>query len=104
MYANGKLWGALNTPINPNGGAHPSGFAWFIVNPNAREVVLQGCLGAAGNDFAYPAIHCAGCGVPGAGSTTLQPAAVASPPFHDATGTASRAWNADAAVQTSTPR
>jgi len=56
MYANGKLWGALDTALNPDGGAQRAGIAWFIVNPNAGKVDLQGYLGAAGYDFTYPAI------------------------------------------------
>jgi hypothetical protein len=56
MYANGKLWGALDTALNPDGGAQRAGIAWFIVNPNTPKVVMQGYLGAAGYDFTYPAI------------------------------------------------
>jgi len=56
MYANGKLWGALDTALNPDGGAQRAGIAWFIINPDANKVVLQGYLGAAGFDFTYPAI------------------------------------------------
>jgi hypothetical protein len=56
MYANGKLWGSLDTALNPDGGAQRAGIAWFIVNPNAGKVVNQGYLGAAGYDFTYPAI------------------------------------------------
>ena len=56
MYANGKLWGALDTALNPDGGPQRAGIAWFIVNPNAGKVVLQGYLGATGYDFTYPAI------------------------------------------------
>ena len=56
MYANGKLWGSLDTALNPDGGAQRAGIAWFIVNPNAGKVVRQGYLGAAGYDFTYPAI------------------------------------------------
>jgi hypothetical protein len=55
-YANGKLWGALDTAINPDGGAQRAGIAWFIVNPDSGRVVLQGYLGATGHDFTYPAI------------------------------------------------
>ena len=36
MYANGKLWGALDTALNPDGGPQRAGIAWYIVNPNAR--------------------------------------------------------------------
>jgi hypothetical protein len=56
MWANGKLWGALDTAINPDGGPQRAGVAWFIVNPNAGRMVLQGYLGATGYDFTYPAI------------------------------------------------
>ena len=56
MYANGKLWGALDTALNPDGGAQRAGIAWYIVNPNSNKVVMQGYLGAAGYDFTYPAI------------------------------------------------
>jgi len=56
MYANGKLWGALDTALNPDGGPQRAGIAWFIINPNAGKVDLQGYLGATGFDFTYPAI------------------------------------------------
>jgi hypothetical protein len=56
IYANGKLWGALDTALNPDGGPQRAGIAWFIVNPKAGKVSLQGYLGAAGYDFTYPAI------------------------------------------------
>ncbi len=55
-YANGKLWGALDTALNPDGGAQRAGIAWYIVNPSAGKVVLQGYLGSTGHDFTYPAI------------------------------------------------
>ncbi len=57
MYANGKLWGALDTAVNPDGGTQRAGIAWFILNPNANDgPAKQGYLGAAGYDFTYPAI------------------------------------------------
>jgi hypothetical protein len=56
IYANGKLWGALDTALNPDGGSQRAGIAWFILNPNSAKVVLQGYLGAAGYDLTYPAI------------------------------------------------
>lgn len=56
MYANGKLWGALDTAVNPDGGAQRAGIAWFILNPNADGVAKQGYLGSTGYDFTYPAI------------------------------------------------
>lgn len=56
MYANGKLWGALDTALNPDGGAQRAGIAWYVINPSSNKVTMQGYLGAAGYDFAYPAI------------------------------------------------
>ena len=61
MYANGKLWGALDTALTV-GGTNRAGIEWFIVKPDvstgtlAAKVALQGYLGAAGYDFTYPAI------------------------------------------------
>lgn len=56
MYANGKVWGALDTALNPDGGPSRAGIAWYIINPNAGKVDLQGYLGATGYDLTYPAI------------------------------------------------
>ena len=56
MWANGKLWGSLDTALNPDGGPQRAGIEWFVVNPNAGKLVLQGYLGASGYDFTYPAI------------------------------------------------
>lgn len=55
-YANGKLWGALDTALNPNGGPQRAGIAWYIVNPSTPKVLLAGYLGASGHDLTYPAI------------------------------------------------
>jgi hypothetical protein len=55
-YTNGKLWGALDTALNPGGGAQRAGIGWYIINPGSGRVVLQGYLGAAGHDLTYPAI------------------------------------------------
>ena len=83
MYANGKLWGSLDTAVNPDGGAQRAGIAWFIVNPNAGKVVKQGYLGAAGYDFTYPAIGvtASGRGVMAFTATgdTLNPSAAYAP-------------------------
>jgi hypothetical protein len=56
MYANGKLWGSLDTALNPDGGPQRAGVAWYIVNPSTPKVDLSGYLGAVGYDFTYPAI------------------------------------------------
>ena len=55
-YSNGRLWGALDTAVNPDGGGQRAGIAWFVVNPDANKVVQQGYLGSTGYDFTYPAI------------------------------------------------
>jgi hypothetical protein len=56
MFANGKLWGALDTALNPDGGPQRAGIAWYIVNPSAGKTVMTGYLGTTGHDFTYPAI------------------------------------------------
>jgi hypothetical protein len=56
MYANGKLWGALDTAVNPDNGPQRAGIAWYIVNPSAGKLVKGGYLGATGHDFTYPAV------------------------------------------------
>ena len=56
MYANGKLRGALDTALNPDGGPQRAGIAWYIINPSSGKLAKQGYLGATGYDFTYPAI------------------------------------------------
>ena len=66
MFANGKLWGALDTALNPTVGSAPgpqrAGIAWFIVKPSmatgslTAKMAMQGYLGEAGADLTYPAI------------------------------------------------
>jgi hypothetical protein len=94
MYANGKLWGALDTALNPDGGPQRAGIAWYIVNPVTPKIVLSGYLGAAGHDFTYPAIGvtAAGRGVMAftdTGDTTYPSAAYA--PIDSSVGVG--AWN-----------
>jgi hypothetical protein len=83
MFANGKLWGALDTALNPDGGAQRAGIEWFIVNPSSGKLVLQGYLGATGYDFTYPAIGvtASGRGVMAFTATgdTLNPSAAYAP-------------------------
>jgi hypothetical protein len=55
MYANGKLWGALDTAATVGGG-NRAGIEWFIVNPVTPKVLMQGYLAVTGMDFTYPAI------------------------------------------------
>ncbi|HEX6776833.1 MAG TPA: hypothetical protein VF099_01460 [Ktedonobacterales bacterium] len=54
-YANGKLWGALDSAVNV-GGQNRAGIAYYIINPNAHKVDLQGQAGIAHTDLTYPAI------------------------------------------------
>jgi hypothetical protein len=56
MYANGKVWGALDTALNPDGGPSRAGIAWYIVNADSAKIAVQGYLGASGHDFTYPAV------------------------------------------------
>lgn len=61
MFANGKLWGALDTALTVNG-VNKAGIEWFIVKPDVSTGTLkakmakQGYLGLANNNLTYPAI------------------------------------------------
>jgi hypothetical protein len=55
MYANGKLWGALDTAVNV-GGQSRAGIAYYVVNPTNAKLVLQGQAGLTSTDLTYPAI------------------------------------------------
>jgi hypothetical protein len=69
-YADGKLYGALDTAVSV-GGATKAGIGWYIVRPQIQHgalragLVTQGQLGLAGNNLTYPAIgiNAAGHGV-----------------------------------------
>src|SRR5206468_3321813 len=56
---------------------------WFVVNPHAGKLVIQGYLGASGHDFTYPAIGvtASGRGVMAFTATgdTLNPSAAYAP-------------------------
>lgn len=54
-YANGMLWGALDTAVNI-GGEERAGVAYYIVNPAAGKLALQGQAGIAHTDLTYPAV------------------------------------------------
>ena len=64
MFANGKLWGALDTALSfdTNPAHNRAGIAWYIVKPStatgslSAKVAMSGYAGAAGYDFTYPAI------------------------------------------------
>jgi hypothetical protein len=61
MYANGKIWGALDTAVTV-GGENRAGVAWYVVKPDvstgsfSASVLLQGIFGVEGTDVVYPAI------------------------------------------------
>jgi len=64
MYANGKIWGALDTAVSfdANPAHNKAGIAWYIVKPDMStgslqaKVALQGIFGLAGENLLYPAI------------------------------------------------
>jgi len=61
MYANGKIWGALDTAVNVADGQR-AGVAWYIVKPDvssgslSAKVALTGTAGMDNTDLVYPAI------------------------------------------------
>ena len=57
-YANGKLWGALDTVVSfdVNPANNRAGIAWYILNPDSGNIVQQGTYGVSGADLTYPAI------------------------------------------------
>ena len=61
VYANGKVWGALDTAVSV-GGATKAGVAFYVLTPQisstslAGKLVIQGQFGVAGNNLVYPAV------------------------------------------------
>jgi hypothetical protein len=63
-YANGKLWGALDTAVSFDAtpANNKAGIAWYIVKPDAStgtvtaKIALQGTYGVADTNLTYPAI------------------------------------------------
>jgi hypothetical protein len=64
MYANGKVWGALDTAVSFDAtlANNKAGIAWYIVKPDvstgslAAKVALEGTYGIAGTNLTYPAV------------------------------------------------
>jgi hypothetical protein len=60
-YANGKLWGALDTAVTFGSGNY-AGVGWYIVKPSVAtrsltaNFALQGTYGVSGSNLTYPAI------------------------------------------------
>jgi hypothetical protein len=61
MYANGKVWGALDTAVTL-GGTNQAGVGWYIVKPDIStgsvtgKIALTGNTGVEGKNIVYPAI------------------------------------------------
>ena len=63
MYANGKLWSALDTAVNVAGDVNATGvqitragIAFFVLNPSSGGIFQQGVVALKGNNVSYPAI------------------------------------------------
>lgn len=56
IYANGKLWGAVDTGLLVNGTEVENGIAFFVLNPNSLTVFQQGYIGLPNNNVTYPAL------------------------------------------------
>jgi len=54
-YANGKVWGSLDTAVNV-GSQDRAGIAFYVINPNSSKLLLQGQAGIANTDLTYPAV------------------------------------------------
>src|SRR5262249_51354556 len=54
-FANGKLWGALDTGLLVNGNPQ-AGIAYFVLNPATAKPVIQGYVGVENNNAIYPAL------------------------------------------------
>jgi hypothetical protein len=91
MQAGGRLFGALDTAVNPDGGAQRAGIAWFVLKANKARLENQGYLGTAGFDLTYPAIGVTpnGRGVMAftASGDALNPSAAFAPISRDGVGT-----------------
>jgi hypothetical protein len=58
VFANGRLWGALDTAVNSSANTR-AGIEWFVVNPTAAAdpaLDNQGYLAVSQNNVIYPAI------------------------------------------------
>ena len=57
VYANGHLWGAVNTAIKGPSGPTRTGIAYFIVDPSGSpRIVKDGYVAVAGDSVMYPAV------------------------------------------------
>ncbi|HYM22042.1 MAG TPA: hypothetical protein VEU08_02500 [Vicinamibacterales bacterium] len=58
FYANGKLWGALDTGLvfTDDPATLVAGIAYFVLNPSSLHVFAQGYVGVENNNATYPAL------------------------------------------------
>jgi len=56
-YADGLLWGAIDTAVNSSANVH-AGIEWFVVRPSSgsASLVNSGYLAVAQNNITYPAV------------------------------------------------
>lgn len=82
VFADGKLWSAANTAVQPPNGPVVAGIAYFIVNPDdstgtlSASMARQGYVGAAREDVIFPSI-----GVT-AGGDAIMAFTLVGPDFH----------------------
>jgi hypothetical protein len=55
MYANGKLWAALDTDVL-QGSGHASGVAYFVLNPHSGVIFANDTLSLMDGSLSYPAV------------------------------------------------
>ena len=56
VYANGKLWGALDTGVTFDGEHVLAGIAYFVINPDSGKTVKDGYIAIPDNNVTYPAL------------------------------------------------
>ncbi|TCI06391.1 hypothetical protein EZM97_33435 [Dyella soli] len=54
-YANGKLWGTLDTDVLLSDGSHGSGINYFVINPNSGVIFANGTLALPDANLTYGA-------------------------------------------------
>lgn len=52
-YANGKLWGTLDTDVLLSDGSHGSGISYFVINPNSGVLFANGTLALPDANLTY---------------------------------------------------
>jgi hypothetical protein len=55
-YANGKLWGALDTDVMLEDGNHGSGVNYFVINPHSGVIFANDTLALPDANLTYPAV------------------------------------------------